>query len=96
MNIDVNLAAGKKTALAVVNGRGGVLLPAGFELTEKIIAALVKQGIETVEVFDASENEALEVMNKKRIDYIKSLFENHNSPNMNELRECLISQIKSS
>jgi 4-diphosphocytidyl-2C-methyl-D-erythritol kinase len=96
MNVDVNLAAGKKTALAVVNGRGGVLLPAGFELTEKIIAALVKQGIETVEVFDASENEALDVINKKRIDYIESLFDIHKTPNMNELKECLISQIENS
>lgn len=94
MNIDVKLATGKTTAVAVSNGRGGTLLPSGFELNDKIIAALVKQGIEMVEVFDAEENKELDRINQKKIERIDLLFEAHNSTKMNELRECLINQIK--
>ncbi|MFQ3230486.1 hypothetical protein [Reinekea sp.] len=96
MNVDVRLAVGKVTSLAVINGRGGILLPAGFELSEKIVTALIKQGIESVEVFDTSENEALNVLNERKIKHILSLFEIHNAPKMDELRECLINQIKNS
>jgi len=94
MNIDVKLAAGKTTATPVTNKGGGTLLPADFELNEKIIAALVKQGIEMVEVFDAEENRELDIINKKKIERIDLLFQAHNSTKMNELKECLINQIE--
>lgn len=92
MNIQISQAIGRTTSLAVVNNRGAVLIPAGFELSEKVVEALIKQGIETVEVLENDENTALAAIKQKKIDRIEHLFYQYNSKHMNELKQCLINQ----
>ncbi|MBU2864147.1 hypothetical protein KO489_09860 [Reinekea forsetii] len=92
MNIQITEAVGRTTSLAIVNSRGAVLIPAGFELSEKVIEALIKQGIESVEVLESNENDVIAEIMQKKIDRIEHLFYPYDSPKMNELKTCLINQ----
>jgi hypothetical protein len=94
MKIEVALAVGKTTDTAVTNKRGGMLLPEGFVLTEDIIAALTKQGITHVDVLDETGDKPLSIVSNKKVEHIERLLNDFTTPNMTELKQCLINQIQ--
>lgn len=96
MIVDTKLAYGMITAKAITNARGGVLLPSGIELSEPILLALMKQGIQRIEVVEKNERqqEIMEEQKKQQQLYIEQLFSRFHSPEMMEFKACLINQMK--
>jgi hypothetical protein len=83
-----------KTSDVVTNERGGALLPADFVLTEAIIVALLKQGIQRIDVVEDSDGDKSDVSATQKAKHIEELFREFTSPNMTELKECLINQLQ--
>jgi len=89
MKIEIKKAFGKVTEEAIVNKRGGVLLPEGVELTQPIILALIKQGITHATVEEEEESQA-DINENQYKEYLYLLFNRFNGPLMKELKECLL------
>jgi hypothetical protein len=89
MKVHPQHAIGKTTATAVLNAGGFCLLPQGILLTEKIVAALIKQHIAVIDIVDDSNGEAEKLMSQKK-EYVEKLFAVHTNSLMQELKECLI------
>lgn len=96
MIVDIKLAYGMITAKAITNARGGVLLPSGIELTEPIMLALLRQGIQQVEVLEKEEQQQELIAEKQQRQqrYVEQLFSRFHSPEMMEFKACLINQMR--
>ncbi len=92
MIINVMDADGLTTAAPVLNDSGAQLLPVNFVLTKIIISALIKQNISTVEVYNSQEVQTKPLLSNQNTDkeYISSLFTPFYSPEMQELKQCLL------
>ena len=95
MKMKVQDAIDQSLAADVVNSQGKVILPKGVKVTAPLAAALLKQGIEAVNVSadnQTSENEAEPTETDPYKDYINKLFARHRGQFMKELQQCLLSR----
>lgn len=97
MKTPVSDANGLITSEPVLNKNGAQLLPKGVVLNEPLIAALLKQHIEfiNVEIPEAEHTSTLSTEHQReQRQYIDLLFEKHQGPVMTEFKQCLLKTIQ--
>lgn len=95
MKMKVQDAIDQCLAVDVVNSQGKVILPKGVRITAPLAAALLKQGIEAVNV--SADNQITESATESADtdpykDYINKLFARHRGQFMKELQQCLLNR----
>jgi hypothetical protein len=68
LEVDVEAAAGMVLAREVLDQRGAVLLPPGAALTEQMLGALLRRGIDRVLVANPTVDEAQLAVERERVE----------------------------